>query len=708
MALVMECIARRSANRAFTLIFLTTAALPGAAFSQAAPLPPTAPALQVVATNATGVDLQSARDTSPSCPTIVPPVASQSIARSVEADDIIRLRDFGKMDASEADPGGFAVSPDGRYLAIQLRQADPVSNSYCQALLIYDLGNVRTAPRIVDMGGDYVRRTITLYGLEGFPTGTPEPLTPKWSKDGKWLAFLKREEGITRLFVTALSEGGTRSISDGRFDVADFAWSDDASQLRYRQRENHAAAIERLQTEGRSGFQFDERFWPLAELTPYPRETPAEVERFVMIGEADTFGGSGSASQQDRMAEEAGRAPTRKGAAVAIIDHRQLAARVGDKNIVCQFKECARVAAAWTVPGADEIVFMRREGFAAARTGIYRWALGENKLTNILTTDDAIRGCDFQLLLVCAREASLQPRDIVEIDLRSGKIHQLIELNPEWIARRLGTVTRLRWTNKYGIETFGDLVLPPDARHDERLPLVVVQYSSRGFLRGGTGDEYPIQAIAAKGFAVLSFDRPLDYRTAMSRADRSVSRRHIANAWTDRASVHDSLMRGIKLAADTHPIDADHIAITGLSDGASTATYALIHADIFSLALISSCCEDPSILETGVGEAYASILRTNEYPLPWEQHKSSWKRVSLAMNASRVCAKIIIQSADREARLATASLRALRQFGRDVTMFIFPDEYHVKWQPVHRQAVFRRTLMELDDWRRLPKARCSR
>src|SRR3546814_17765884 len=81
--------------------------------------------------------------------------------------------------------------------------------------------------------------------------------------------------------------------------------------------------------------------------------------------------------------------------------------------------------------------------FAAARTGIYRWALGENKLTNILTTDDAIRGCDFQLLLVCAREASLQPRDIVEIDLRSGKIHQLIELNPEWIARRLGTVTHL-------------------------------------------------------------------------------------------------------------------------------------------------------------------------------------------------------------------------------------------------------------------------
>src|SRR3546814_2143754 len=75
---------RRRHTRCALVTGVQTCALP------ISPLPPTAPALQVVATNATGVDLQSARDTSPSCPTIVPPVASQSIARSVEADDIIR------------------------------------------------------------------------------------------------------------------------------------------------------------------------------------------------------------------------------------------------------------------------------------------------------------------------------------------------------------------------------------------------------------------------------------------------------------------------------------------------------------------------------------------------------------------------------------------------------------------------------------------
>lgn len=703
----MEGMAQKFAKCAFAIILLAAATQPEGAIAQAAQELSGASGQEVVAVTASNVNVLSGREAGASCATIVPAVASASAVRNVEADDIIRLRDFGKMDASEADPSGFAVSPNGRYLAIQLRQADPVSNSYCQALLVYDLGDVRAPPRVADMGGDYVRRTVTLYGLEGFPTGTPEPLTPRWSNDGQWLAFLKREDGVTRLFVTALSEGSSRAVSDKRGDAMDFDWSNGTSKLLYRQRSKFAAANEQLQAEGRAGFEFDERFWPLAELVPYPRQTPAEVERFVTVGDTDPVGQSNISLRPDRTGEETGGAPS-KDLPVAVIDHGRLEARIGDTNIVCQFAECARSSAAWMIPGTDEIVFMRREGFAAAQTGVYRWAIGENKLTNILTTDDAIRGCDFQLRLICAREASLQPRDIVEMDLASGTIHQLIELNPEWAARKLGTVTRLRWINKYGIEAFGDLVLPPDVRPDERLPLVVVQYSSRGFLRGGTGDEYPIQAIAAKGFAVLSFDRPLDYQAAMVRAGRPVSKRQAALNWTDRASVHDSLLRGIKLVAAKHPIAPDHMAITGLSDGASTATYALIHADIFSLALISSCCEDPGVLETAVGQAYVNLLHANEYPLPWEKHKSSWRRVSLAMNANRVCARIVIQSADREARLATASLRELRRYRRDVTMFIFPDEYHVKWQPVHRQAVFRRTLRELDVWRRTPPGRCSK
>src|SRR3546814_15186802 len=46
--------------------------------------------------------------------------------------------------------------------------------------------------------------------------------------------------------------------------------------------------------------------------------------------------------------------------------------------------------------------------------------------------------------------------------------------------------------------------------------MVVVQYRTRGFLRGGTGDEVPIQTLADQGFLVLSVDN-LTYEDIVGR-----------------------------------------------------------------------------------------------------------------------------------------------------------------------------------------------
>src|SRR3546814_9293282 len=48
------------------------------------------------------------------CDTLIPELHPTTRSRSVGTDDLLRLRDFGGIDASEADPGGFAVAPDGR------------------------------------------------------------------------------------------------------------------------------------------------------------------------------------------------------------------------------------------------------------------------------------------------------------------------------------------------------------------------------------------------------------------------------------------------------------------------------------------------------------------------------------------------------------------------------------------------------------------
>jgi len=43
---------------------------------------------------------------------------------------------------------------------------------------------------------------------------------------------------------------------------------------------------------------------------------------------------------------------------------------------------------------------------------------------------------------------------------------------------------------------------------------------------------------------------------------------------------------------------------------------------------------------------------------------------------------------------------SLREAGKPVELYIFPGEYHLKWQPAHRAAVYRRSLDWFDFWLR--------
>ena len=111
--------------------------------------------------------------------------------------------------------------------------------------------------------------------------------------------------------------------------------------------------------------------------------------------------------------------------------------------------------------------------------------------------------------LICLRDASLAPRRLERLDPATGARQLLFDPNPDFRNLTLGQVRRLRWAQF--IRPAGDR-RPRAAgriRPGKRYPLVVVQYQTRGFLRGGTGDEYPIQAFANRGYAVLSVQRPL-------------------------------------------------------------------------------------------------------------------------------------------------------------------------------------------------------
>ncbi|MFT4054929.1 MAG: Atxe2 family lasso peptide isopeptidase [Novosphingobium sp.] len=639
------------------------------------------------------------------CASVVPGPAKTRGAHDATADDLLSLRDFGASGLFTGNKPGFAVSPDAAKLAIQVRQAQPASNRYCQALLIFDLARPTTRPVSVAMGDDLSRIESVMYGMQGFPSGNPKPLTPAWSPDGKWIAFVQRQDGHDALFVVSSRGGNAIPASHVYANVKEFAWSASGRHLDFETDEALVAARAVFALQGRDGYRYDERFWMLAEPTPYPRETFEGGHYRVAVMDDEQRGvpqvaASGMAADASRAASEEDRAWIGAPDAPGGNGGEQVFVRVGGQTQACNYDACRGASAAWFSASRSEVLFARREGHALSRTAIWRWRPQHGEPMRILQTDDVLTGCQIvRASLFCGRERPAYPRDVVVLDPGGERLHGLVDMNPEWQAITPPQIERLYWQNRFGIPAIGDLVTPTDADPFKPLPLVVVQYETRGFLRGGTGDEYPIRAMVSAGFAVLSVSRPLDYDLWLAQQGRPVNRERIMRDWTDRASVHDSVMTGLRLAMKRAAIDNGHLAITGLSDGAAGAAYALIHSRVFSLALLSTCCEDPAFTTTGIGPAYHAMLREHAYPLPWHADRRSWRRISLAMNAAKICARIQVNAADREARMALSTLAALRDAGVSAEMYIYPDEYHIKWQPAHRASIYRRNLAALEAWR---------
>jgi dipeptidyl aminopeptidase/acylaminoacyl peptidase len=180
----------------------------------------------------------------------------------------------------------------------------------------------------------------------------------------------------------------------------------------------------------------------------------------------------------------------------------------GGRIAACKQTRCDGATHPWRT-NSGHIRFFRREGWAKASSAIYEWDPASGSVRRLYLTDDLFAGCAPRGdQLVCLREGSLEPRRLELLDPATGERRLLFDPNPEFSHLTLGGVRRLHWRNAFGLEAIGDLVLPVGYRPGQRYPMVVVQYQTRGFLRGGTGDDYPIQAFANRGYAVLSVQRP--------------------------------------------------------------------------------------------------------------------------------------------------------------------------------------------------------
>lgn len=634
------------------------------------------------------------------------------------AGDLVRFRDIGFSEVVPGKFSPFAVSPNGRLLAFVVRRGEPTANTICSALVIVPLdrkgADGGAASRVLDIGGAPPLSRGVYRGLF-ITSGVPQLITPAWSPDGESIAYRKKIDGVVQIYLVRLdgSEGHAATHSD--IDIEDFSWSPDGSHITYLARPGELESRRRTEASGRTGWLYDSSVLPNEAWSPaaWARDVPpkaftvelssgvtriaTEDERLRVTPSPST----GSLHELKVRSGEGGAAWREPLGANPESGHRLWAMFPGKEKQACLHAACAgRIVQAWWDRAGTSVLFLRRQGWNNEEWGLYRWSPANNSVALISRTLDALTGClPAANELVCGRENAVTPRRVVAINLTSGKSRTVFDPNPEFAEFRLGKVQRLRWTNDRGLPAWADLVLPPGFDGKTRLPLVITQYHSLGFLRGGTGDDYPIFPLAAKGFAVLSFERP---QTVSSIApyvtgwDQALAVQF--KAWAERRSIFSSLNRGIDKAIATGFVDPQRIGITGLSDGASTTEFALVNSDRFAAAAMSTCCDDMlSSLVLG-GFAWGEHNIKIGLPPSADNDREYWRPVSLSVNAHKINTPVLLQLADRESLLALPSFGALREAGKPAEMFVYPDEYHNKWQPAHRLATYQRSIEWFEFW----------
>ena len=114
------------------------------------------------------------------------------------------------------------LSPDGRRVAYTVSRVDEEANAY------------RTAIWVAPLDGSAEPRQFT--------SGERNDGSPRWSPDGRWLAFVSSRDGEdekkakSQLYVMAADGGEPRKLTDGKESVDSVAWSPDSQRIAFARR----------------------------------------------------------------------------------------------------------------------------------------------------------------------------------------------------------------------------------------------------------------------------------------------------------------------------------------------------------------------------------------------------------------------------------------------------------------------------------------
>lgn len=617
----------------------------------------------------------------------------------------------------------FSVSPTGKHIIANVRTPDIEQNRYNIEWVLVSTSN-SFPPKAVANGGDVWLPVNPVTGIRSGFISAPQHA---WSPKGRYVVYLHKTEYGQQLWLVDVIRFKSKQLTHEEADVVSFNWSADGNTIEYYiAGETRTDRIVQREDEYRRGLLYSENRFVY---TPtFSDHFPTDLRpRYYDIKESKSVEAEKFTRQHDRVGSDIDLPPTTAdvklltvssdGAKSAWVERdlvpdnggsyplRRLTAITDPKKpVTCKHSECAsqNFTKLWWSADNTELFFGIGLGLTHHEKRIFSWNPYTDTLRKVYQSFDYLDQCELHgNFFFCLYENPTQPNTIVSLDTKSGRLQTLFDPNPEFKNIQFGEVRRLTWTTKkWGNKESGYLILPIGYDKHQSYPIAIESYWFTGFLQG-IHQEFPIHALAANGIAVLCVNRPAGVSRELSKrkvVDSDEMQRIAYEGNRYRIEPLYVLEAGLDYVASQHSIDMDHVGLFGLSDGAQTVHFALTHSNrSYAAASVSSGGQTPSMFFL-TSDKHRSRLISTGFGYPYGEAWGIWQRSSPSIHAERVRTPLLVQVADEEFYFSRETIESLKHFEKPIETHVFPDEHHIKWQPIHKFFALERNLQWFQFW----------
>ncbi|HVG19286.1 MAG TPA: S9 family peptidase [Blastocatellia bacterium] len=622
------------------------------------------------------------------------------------------------------DVGGVRISPDGSQVVYVVTSVDRERNGYVSNLWLVPAG-----------GGAPVALT----------TGAASDSTPRWSPDGKKVAFASSRDGKPALWVVDVATKEARMLapwerSNSFLSKAEemFCWSPDGKEIAFVAAEKPAQAestdprvITRLQYKTRTSFSDNLRSHifivsvedgKVRQLTRGKSDehsiswSPQGNEILFLSNRAvdpdanlnyDIFAVEVTRGKERRITDTPGvefspawspdgnfiayTATKRKLTTIDSIAEDAhvwvIGARGGEGVEISAGLDRRASAPQWSADG-ERVLFLagdrgRALVYSVGRDGGDVSPLFERQAQ--VSSFSVSKGA--KVVFTMSNEAT--PAEIYGLQ-KSGELQRLTSINSD-LAEGLSLVKpeNIRFKSFDGAEVEGWLMRPANLPEGKKCPMILTIHGGPHGMYG-YGFNHTNQVYAARGYAVLYLNPRGSTGYGQKFSDGTI------NEWG--GGDYQDLMKGVDYALEKYKwVDENRLAVTGGSYGGFMTNWVITQTPRFKVAVASASLSN--LISFYATSLYQDLIHVEFKGAPWENYDLLWKYSPLHYVKNVSTPTMFIhgeQDNDVHITQAEEMYMALRRRGVEAVMVRYPREGHGLREPTHRLDQITRTLAWFD------------